>query len=264
MKTLNFNEKRIAYQIEGEGTPVALLHGYLETMEVWDEMAIQLSQYFSVIRLDLPGHGKSDVYGDTHSMEFMADAVKHVLESEGYKSCFLIGHSLGGYVALAFLEKYPEFLRGLSLFHSHPFADTEEVKSNRKREIDLVLEGQKEKIISTNIPKLFADFNLPKFVDKVDKMKQKALQIPGEGIIANLNGMMQRPGRYELLKQSMKPFLLIAGKWDKYIDYDKIISQIVLPENGKLVTLEHSGHLGFVEEREKAFKAIYNFAENNF
>lgn len=263
MKTLSFNDKLIAYQIEGEGTPVVLLHGYLESMTVWDDMAKKLSENFSVIRLDLPGHGKSSVFGDTHSMEFMADAVKNVLEAEGHKSCFLVGHSLGGYVALAFHEKYPDFLRGLSLFHSHPFADTEQVKLNRQKEIDLVLKGQKMEIFNTNIPKLFADFNLSKFSGVVEKMKQEAMQFHGEGIIANLNGMMQRPGREELLKQTQKPFLLIAGKWDKYIHYDKIISQIVLPEKGKLFTLEQSGHLGFVEESEKAFKVISDFVENN-
>ncbi|MFO8234511.1 MAG: alpha/beta hydrolase [Bacteroidales bacterium] len=259
METLLYKGKKIRYQVQGEGETFFLLHGYLESQEIWDSFATELSKYSRIIRIDLPGHGMSDVFGEIHSMEFMADVVKHVLDFEKQETCILIGHSLGGYVTLAFLEKYPQYLKGFSLFHSHPFADTEQVKAKRKKEIELVKQGQKKTVVDANTPKLFADFNLSRFPDDLKKIKQNTLQFPDDGIIANLNGMMQRPARNIILKETDKPFLLIAGKYDNYIDYDKVISQIDLPEKGKLVTLEHSGHLGFIEEREKSLEEIYEF-----
>jgi pimeloyl-ACP methyl ester carboxylesterase len=263
MKELRFKGINIRYQDQGEGETVVLLHGYLESLEIWNGFAGELGKSFRIIRPDLPGHGKSGVIGETHDMELHADAIRQILDEEKVDRCTLIGHSLGGYVTLAFLDKYPDRIRRFSLFHSHPFADSETVKANRKREIHLVQNGEKNSIFEVNIPKAFADENLEKLPDDLQWAKDIAYQTPGEGITANLKGMMQRPDRSLLLKETMKPFLLIAGRKDKYIDYDTVIPKIGLPEQGKLVTLESSGHLGFVEEQKKSLEIIYDFMKES-
>lgn len=263
MDQVKFKGKNIRYYVQGEGEVLVLIHGYLEALDIWNGFAGELAKNFRVIRLDLPGHGKSDIVDPVHQMELLADAVKEVLDTEKVAKCSMVGHSLGGYVTLAFLEKYPEKLRRVSLFHSHPFADSEQVKANRQKEIEMVKNGEVENIIDTNIPKAFADKNLQKLEKGVEWAKEIAYRTEGKGIISNLRGMMERPDRSELVKGMTKPFLLIAGKNDNYIDYNQVIPKIELPEKGCLVTLEKSGHLGFVEERKQSLEVIYDFMKEN-
>jgi len=259
MKTLEFKGRQIRYSVEGSGEPVFLLHGYLESLEVWDGLAADLSGDHRVIRMDLPGHGKSQVIQYTHNMELLAEAAREVLDREGIEHCTMFGHSLGGYATLAFLDLYPNRLKGFSLFHSHPFADSDQVRQKRQGEIDLVNQGKKEEIIRVNVPRLFATDNLEAFSRQVEWVREIAQTTPGEGIVANLKGMMERPDRSRLVKETDKPFLLIAGRKDNYINYETVIPEIPLPQKGKLVTLEHSGHLGFVEEQARSLKTIREF-----
>ena len=128
---------RIAYTERGEGDTIVLLHGYLESLLVWDRFSTNLSRHFRVLSVDLPGHGQSDVISGEHSMEMMAERIAGLLDSLGIEKVLMTGHSLGGYVALAFLELFPERLAGYCLFHSHPFADTDEAVERRNREISI-------------------------------------------------------------------------------------------------------------------------------
>ena len=166
-QAVEFANIDIYYQDFGKGTPVVLLHGYLESGEIWEAFAKELSKQYRIILIDLPGHGDSGSAGEIHSMDFMADSVARVLDRLHLETCFMIGHSMGGYVALAFLETYPYKLGGLVLFHSHPLADSMETKANREREIKLVRDGRKDLIFNTNIPKAFAVGNLNKFRKEV-------------------------------------------------------------------------------------------------
>ena len=123
---------------------VVLLHGYLESLLVWDDFVPFLYKKLRVVTLDLPGHGISVVTGDTHTMEFLADTVADALRALGISRCTLVGHSMGGYVALAFCERHPEMLDGLVLLSSTPNPDTPEKAENRRREIALVKAGKKD------------------------------------------------------------------------------------------------------------------------
>ena len=259
MAAIQFKGKKIHYTIQGEGEPLFLIHGYLEALEIWDEFAEALAKDHMVIRMDLPGHGKSEVVEDTHSMELLAEAANAVLEANQISSCSMIGHSMGGYVTLAFADMYPEKINRFSLFHSHPFADSDQVKQNRQNAIEKIKQGKKEEICRSHVPKTFADDNLQAFASQVERTENIALQAPEEGIIANLKGMMQRPDRTQLVKNTGKPFLLMAGKKDNFIDYYNVIPKIELPEKGELVTLEHSGHMGFIEEKERSLNAVNDF-----
>ncbi len=261
MQELEFKGKKIRYHIQGAGEPVFLIHGYLESLEIWDGFARELAKDHQVIRMDLPGHGSSEVLGDTHSMDLLAEAARTVLDRANIQQCTMFGHSLGGYVTLAFADLYPTRLKGFSLFHSHPFADSEQVRRKRQNEIELVQQGKAEEIFKVNVPKLFADDNLDSMSPQVEWVGKLARKTPGEGIIANLKGMMQRPDRSGLVRNTNKPFLQIAGRKDKYIDYDTVIPKIELPRNGKLLTLENSGHLGFVEEKQRALQGVKNFIQ---
>jgi pimeloyl-ACP methyl ester carboxylesterase len=258
----SYSGGRIHYSDSGNGTVIVLLHGYLESSEVWNGFAEKLKSEFRIISVDLPGHGLSDVYGEVHSMEFMATAVKNLVDSLDLKKVFLLGHSLGGYVALAFLELFPEYLLGYCLFHSQPFADTPAALEKRRREIEIVKAGKKNMMYPDNIIRMFAPSNLEKFSDSLRKSKDIASQIPGEGITAVLNGMMIRPSRLSFMEDGKIPCLWILGLMDNYIPCDIIRANVNLPPNARVIVLKESGHLGFIEEEENSLRAITEFVNS--
>ena len=127
-KRIKYKGIEVVYYDRGEGACIVLLHGYLETAEIWIEFAEQFPERFRILMLDLPGHGKSGIWGKIHTMDDLAGSVYAILKAEDIEKVFLVGHSMGGYVAMAFAELFPEKLTGYALFHSTCFADTEEKK----------------------------------------------------------------------------------------------------------------------------------------
>ena len=254
-----YNGGKIFYTDAGEGETVVLLHGYLESSEIWTGFSKRLSEKFRVIAVDLPGHGNSTVYSDLHSMEFMARAVRGLFGSLNINKAILVGHSLGGYVTLAFAELFPDLLKGYCLFHSHPFADSPETLTKREREIKIVMSGKKYLIYSENIQAMFASPNLSTFSEAVSRSNDIASGIGDEGIIAALKGMMSRPSRVGVMEAGKIPLLWILGKLDSHISYDAVQSRVRLPSNAKLIILENSGHMGFVEEEDRSVQILTEF-----
>lgn len=252
--------KRIAYRESGQGDAIILLHGYLESMLVWESFSQALARHFRVISVDLPGHGQSDVVSEEHSMEIMAGSVWELLDYLRVGKVLMTGHSLGGYVTLAFLEKYPERIAGYCLFHSHPFADSDEAIERRKREIAIVRAGRKRIMYPGNIIKMFAPQNIQVMQGEVERFNEIASQTSDQGIIAILRGMISRPSRIDLLEKGNVPLLFILGVHDQYIDFGKVTGAMRLPANATMVTLFESGHLGFIEEPERSLTAVTEFA----
>ena len=260
-KKFDYGEGTITYNDKGKGRVIVLIHGYLETSEIWSSFARKLSEKFRVISVDLPGHGGSDIYGDIHAVEFMAAVIRDLIRNTGTEKFFLTGHSMGGYVTLAFADLYPGMLTGYCLFHSHPFADSEEVIKRRKMEIRLIKAGKWDMFFSDSIRKMFASQNLEKFGDQLLRSKEISVSIPKQGIISVLNGMMVRPSRLSVLEEGRIPLLWILGAMDNYIDCEQIQAKVKLPENAKVSVLQNSGHMGFVEEEERSLEVITEFAE---
>lgn len=248
------------YSDLGRGNAIVLLHGYLETGMVWHPLEKLLAANHRVISVDLPGHGGSEVTGEAHTVEYMADAVRAVIRETGEKKVLLAGHSLGGYVTLAFAEKYPDLLSGYVLFHSHPFADSPEAISKRKREIFVVRAGKKDIMYPASISMMFAEQNLEKMPEALARSKGIASQNSAEGIIAMLNAMMARPSRSSLVESGALSLLWILGRHDLYFSPEKALGDIKIPGNARVVILENSGHLGFVEETDLAAELMNDFA----
>lgn len=255
-KQVIYRNSRVVYKYRGSGPTIMLLHGYLETGEIWESFARKLEAGFRVITMDIPGHGNSGIWGTTHTMDEIAGSVCSVLDAEGIEKVFLAGHSMGGYVAMAFTEIYPERLYGYSLFHSTCFGDSEEKRKNREREISLILCGKKRQIINVNIPKSFADTNLERMEDEVRMAKRIAMNNSDEGIVALLNGMKDRPDRTPVLQNTNIPLLLIGGMKDNYIPVDLFDKLAGLAPHAKILRLENSGHMGFLEEPDKVIETL--------
>jgi pimeloyl-ACP methyl ester carboxylesterase len=263
-KTLSFSGLNVSYTDSGNGDAIVLIHGYLESKEIWDPLTEMLRKRFRVISIDLPGHGKSGVHSEIHSMEFLAGAVKAVIDSLGITRILLTGHSLGGYVTLAFLELYPQYLAGYCLFHSHPNPDSEAAIKNRNREKRVVKAGKKSLMYPDNVTRMFSRKNLPKMKEPLERSKMIASGSPADGIVALLNGMIARPSRRSLVEKGERPLLWILGRDDQYFSPSAATDGVKLPENATIFILENSGHLGFVEETNLSCKVISDFADTIF
>jgi len=257
-KQIQYKSQNINYKIEGQGLTLVLLHGFMEYIGMWTQHSKELSKENQVILIDLPGHGKTGIWAESHSMDFMAEIVNQVLEAEGVDKCMLIGHSMGGYTSLAFAEHYPEKLIGIGLFHSHSMADSEEAKINRDRTIKIV-EQQKSGFITTFIPSLYAESNRIKFEKEIASQIAHANQMNPKGITAALAGMKERSMRLDVIAFSKVPVLFILGKQDNRISLDHAIAQASTANKAQIIILGDSGHMAWIEEEAKTIAAIKGF-----
>jgi len=256
---------KIRYADIGKGRVIVLVHGFLESLEVWfgNGFAQELSKNYRVIAIDLPGHGKSECIGYVHRMERMASVVKDVMDSLGLRRYMLLGHSMGGYVALAFAEKFKDHLTGLCLFHSTSLADTEAKKTDRERAIRIV---KKSPLKYTNalIVNLFAVANVRYLREEILWLKRMAAKTKIQGIVSCLEGMKIRKSREHVLRYAAFPVLIIAGQRDNVIPHDTLVKQAELPEDGRFLSLEKTGHMGFIEAKAKTLQKLSGFANHCF
>ncbi|MCU0455319.1 MAG: alpha/beta hydrolase [Bacteroidales bacterium] len=254
-----FESGKIHFTDQGRGDVIILVHGYLETCEIWRSFGRRLSSQYRVLAVDLPGHGKSDMLGEVHTMDLMAGMLAALMMHLSIEKVFMTGHSMGGYVTLAFADLFPELLSGFCLFHSQPFADSPETVQKRNNEIRLVEEGRKDQFCPVNIVRMFASSNIEKFAAAVSNSKNIASTVPGEALIAVLKGMIARPSRAAVMESGAIPCLWILGVRDNYIDFRAIQEKVRLPRNAEVAILENSGHMGFIEEEDKALEILGSF-----
>ena len=246
MNQIFYKNTKISYSDIGKGTAIVLLHGFLENKNMWQEFVADLSLKYRVITIDLLGHGESECLGYVHSMEDNADVVHAVLSELRIRKAIFVGHSMGGYVALAFAELYPQNTKGLVLLNSTARADSEERKTNRDRAIKAVKQSFVN-FVSLSIANLFSESNRERLASEIEKVKKEALKIPLQGIVASLEGMKTRKDREVLLHLTPYPKLLILGEKDPVLNYEETKEQI---ENTavKLVAFP-DGHMSHIENR---------------
>ena len=237
---------------------VVLLHGYLESMIVWDEFVDLLKDKVRVVTVDLPGHGISTIVGEVHTMEFLADCVANTMKALGIERYSIVGHSMGGYVALAMLDNYKEHIETITLLHSTTSADSQEKCDRRRREIELIKAGKKNTLARLVPHAGFAPENAKRLSDYIEDIGQLILLTEDEGVIAILGGMIELKSRGELLRDSNIPHLFIFGRHDYYIPVEVAQEMVTADPQAEVLWLEHSGHMGFYEEPELTANAILN------
>ena len=258
-----YKGKKISYCDEGRGPAIVLLHGFLENMSMWDYFSKKLSEEFRVITIDLPGFGGSECIHRVHLMEQMAAVVNEVLKYLEVDKCLMIGHSMGGYVTLAFADKFPGKLQGFGLFHSHALADSADAKRNRNRAVDIV-KADRGGFIYNFIPDLFAPENVSRHEKEIEKLFAEAMLISREAIIAALEGMKHRTDKLDVLTNARVPVLFILGKKDSRIPFEKTLSQASLPAVSEILVLDNTGHMGHIEARKETLEMVWGFAEKVF
>ncbi len=263
MKKALIDQKEIAYRIEGKGDCLVLIHGFPEDHRIWDDFVQKLSSRFTVISLDLPGFGQSAMLNETHSMGLMAMAIKAILDEENIEHCVLAGHSMGGYVALAFVNDYPEFVDGIVLFHSQATADDEQAAANRDKAILQVLTDKTaylENFTHSLYDQAFHRSH-PEIVARLNNISHSQSE---RAIIAALGGMRDRESHINLLTQIKCPVLFILGKSDSRMPAVKIMAQAGLPAHAELLMIDKVGHMGFAEAPEVTRLTLEAFAEKCF
>lgn len=235
---------------------VVLLHGYLESMIVWDEFVDLLKDKVRVVTLDLPGHGISNVIGEVHTMEYLAKCVGDAMIALGIEHYSVVGHSMGGYVSLAMLDNYRDHIDSIVLLSSTTSADSQEKCDRRRREIELIKAGKKNTLARLVPHAGFAPENVKRLADYIEDIGELILMTEDEGVIAILGGMIERKSRGEDLLKSGIAHMFIFGRHDYYIPEDVAQEMIDADPTARVVWLEHSGHMGFIEEPELTANAI--------
>lgn len=255
---LDYKGINIHYTEEGQGNPIILLHGFLENSTMWQYLVPSISKTHSVIAIDLLGHGQTGCLGYIHTMEAMAEAVDAVLNYLNIEKTTFIGHSMGGYVALAYAELFPKRINGLCLMNSSALPDTEERQLNRDRAILAVKQNYKT-FVSMSVANLFASDNREKLKIKIEQVKKEALKTPLQGIIAALEGMKIRKNRVYLLQNTNFKKLMIIGRKDPVLEYDTLLEQT---QNTTVEIVEFSdGHMSHIENMKELDYIISRFIE---
>ena len=258
MKTLLYKNTKISYSDSGTGNTIVFLHGFLENKKMWKDYIDFFSEKYRVITIDLLGHGESEPLGYVHEMEDNANAINEVLENLKIEKATIVGHSMGGYVGLAFAELYPKKIQKLVLLNSTSREDSVEKKLNRTRAIKAVKQNYIS-FVSLAIANLFSENNRTRLAEQIEKVKEQALKTPLQGIVASLEGMKIRKDREWLLKENRFPVLLILGKKDPVLNYNETISQIE-DTTAELVSFE-DGHMSQIENKEELKTVLQHFFE---
>jgi len=258
-KTIARGPKTLFYREEGSGLPVVLLHGFAEDGAIWNKQVEQLKSGYRLLIPDLPGSGHSSSLTDETSMEKMAEDILLLLDREDIQYCALIGHSMGGYIALAFAEKYPERLVGLGLFHSTAYADTEEKKTVRQKSIEFIRKNSSAAFIRQSIPNLFSADTRNSRPELIRDMIDRYSGFSPDALVYYYEAMIRRPDRTTVLEQLKNPVLFVIGAHDQAVPPLQALQQSHIPALSHIHVLTHSGHAGMLEEPDEANRILQSF-----
>ncbi|MBP9601166.1 MAG: alpha/beta fold hydrolase [Lutibacter sp.] len=254
--TILYKNISIYFTVKGTGKTVILFHGFLENSTMWTAISEQLSKKYRVVCIDLLGHGASESCGYIHTMEDQALMVKTVLNHLKLRKYILIGHSMGGYIALAFAKLFPQNVKGISLMNSTGLPDSEEKKANRDRGIAAVKQNHKT-FVRIAIPMLFSEENRTIFITEIKEVTNEALKTTPQGITAALEGMKIREDLTSIYTSADFPIQLIIGKQDPALDYNSLLEQT--KNTAVQITEFPDGHMSHIENKNELIEAFLKF-----
>ncbi|MCU7551049.1 alpha/beta hydrolase [Chitinophagaceae bacterium LB-8] len=263
-KEISYHSKRLVYRIQGEGPLVVLLHGFGEDGIVWTPQ-FDIFPNNTLIIPDLPGSGQSEIIADM-SMEGLADAIREIIKTEqktqsNSNPAIMIGHSMGGYITLAYAEKYFDDLAAFGLFHSTAFADTEEKKDTRRKGIDFVQKHGAFEFLKTAIPNMYSPGTKEFSPELIEAHLQSLKEFSKAALIAYYESMIRRPDRTHVLRQNKIPVLFVLGKHDAAVPLQDGLQQTHLPGISQVYIMENSGHMGMREEEDKSNLLLKEFVQ---
>lgn len=254
MEKINVNDIELAYTRRGEGTPLVLLHGYPLDSHLWDDVAPLLEDTFDLILPDLRGFGKSTTVDSPYTMDDYASDIAGLLDQLGIQKAAIAGHSMGGYVALAFARLYSERVSGLGLVSSQVLADPPDRKEARYKSAADVSANGIGGVVETMAPKFTSDERLQSFARATMERQQPA------AFIGALKAMAERADSTSLLSSFKFPVVIIHGEADALIPIDRAREVKNAIPHAHLVELNGSGHMPMMEAKEETARALKHLA----
>ena len=242
---------------KGHGHPLLFFHGFCESGEMWRHLADSLSSQYRVICPDFPGFGNSPLNQPIQGIEEVAEQLEDWIEALQIKNPIVLGHSLGGYVALALLERMGERIKAIGLLHSTAFADDQEKKEMRNRVLVFLKKHGAAKFVSSFVPQLFPEHRRIELAEAMAVAIEDGKRSSLEGLLAYTAAMRDRKERLAVLEQCVGPKLLLAGTLDGAVKIES--SRAQQKAYTHYVELEGVGHLGMVEEKEKTLSVVQDF-----
>ncbi len=291
-KSFIYETSEVFYRIEGKGMPVVLLHGFGEDGNIWNYQTEFLKNHFKLIIPDLPGSGKSvgswQLRIDTEkplenqalpytfqptsplinqstnyppsTIKYYADCIFALLQNENISQCIMIGHSMGGYITLAFAEKYPYLLKAFGLINLTAFADSEEKKENRKKGIHFIEQHGAYSFLKSTVMSLFGSSFKQNRPEKIKMLIEEGKKFSNESLQQYYTAMMNRPDRTNVLKNSRVPVLFVIGTEDTAAPLNDLLQQVHLPEISYIHMLKNVAHMSMWEASDKVNNYILEFA----
>lgn len=266
---IDLHQSPVYYRVGGTGKTVVLVHGFGEDGEVWSSQAAILEKQFRVIVPDLPGSGRSRLHENAGIDEY-ADTIKLLIDAEPggdagaspAKIC-MIGHSMGGYITLAFAEKYPDCLDAFGLFHSSAFADDDEKKQTRVKAINFIKENGVTAFLKTSTPGLFAQAFAQQYPSRIQALLQRGSDFSEDALIQYYQAMIARPDRTATLGNFPGRVLFVLGEHDNAVPMHVGLRQCAIPAESHVHILHGSAHMGMWEEVDKSNEILLKFLRND-
>lgn len=244
------NNISLSYERYGKGTPLALIHGFPLDLSIWDNLIPLLENDFDLIVPDLRGFGESSTVDEPYAMLDFAKDIAGLLDHLGVEKAAFAGHSMGGYVALAFAKEYPGRVNGLALVSSQAAADAPERKEGRYKTAQDVAENGVEVVAAAMTPKLSANKKVQDFVNLLIVAQSKS------GVVGALKAMAEREDFTPMLPQFTFPVVLIHGDADALIPMDRAREIKSILPGARLVELESAGHMPMLEFPNETAEAL--------
>lgn len=260
-KSLQFRGKPLVYTVKGKGLPVILLHGFMEDHRIWDSVLTGIENKYRWILPDLPGSGQSAFNESLRELKDFAGCITAIIENEGIPEFVLIGHSMGGYISLAFTQENPVKIKALGLFHSSSYADSAERKEAREKNIRFIENNGSSLFLEQAIPALFSENFKSNHPEEIKTLIDRSANFIPESLVQYLNAMKHRPPTTEVLVSIPKPVLFIMGESDKAVPLKDGLEQCHLPGISYIHVLTHSAHMGMIEESTLCNTILDRFLE---
>lgn len=249
------------FEQAGEGPAVVLLHGFCESSKIWAEFVPVLAGDHRVLAIDLPGHGQNPFEGMPDDLAGFGQQVWATLDEAGVADAVLIGHSLGGYVALAMAAQQPSRIRGLSLFHSSALADSDERKAARDKTIEFLAQNGIEKFVYPTFINFFSTQSRSQLAPQIQAYLDLCARTAVQTAMRTTAVMRDRPDQTALLSTATFPIQLVIGKEDVAVPLEASLRQVHLPARSHALILAQIGHNGMIEAPEDTLNALRQFAQ---
>jgi pimeloyl-ACP methyl ester carboxylesterase len=260
-KNIRYQELPLVYETSGQGLPVMLVHGFTEDRSIWHSLVGSMPEKYRWLVPDLPGSGESVFNRSLHSLSGFADALYAILEAEQVPQAVMIGHSMGGYISLAFAEQYPKALKGLGLFHSTAYADSPEKKEARKKSMEFIRKHGAAPYVEQSLPGLFSEQFKKAHPEKIREQVMHYAGFNPDALLQYLSAMMNREEKTQVLTEARWPVLFIMGEEDKAAPLQDVLKQAHLPAVSDVHILEYTAHMGMLERADLCRGFVDRFLE---